>query len=127
MNRVVIGMGSNIDPQKNIAKAKKQIAAEYSLIAESKFVETEPIGVKEQPNFINGAILIETTKNFHELTNWLKSLENSLGRVRSAEKYSPRTIDLDVVIWNNKVIDNDVYEREFLKKAVLEVQPNLHL
>ena len=60
MNRVVIGLGSNIDPDENIAKARESIAAEFRLLDESRWVETKPVGFSKQANFINGALLIET-------------------------------------------------------------------
>ena len=125
MNQAIIAVGSNIDPDKNIRTALDEIRINLALQAESSFIRTKPIGNIEQPDFLNGALLVETKKHYSELKNWLKQVENKLGRNRNDDKYGPRTIDLDIVVWNNDIVDNDVYEREFLKKAVFELLPDL--
>ena len=125
MNKAIIALGANIDPDINIARAKKIIAENYNILAESDIVETEPIGYSRQPNFLNGAVLIETKLTRTELRKWLKRVENRLGRIRTANKYGPRTIDLDIVVWNNKIVDNDVYERDFLWNAICEVSAEI--
>ena len=125
MNKVVIGVGSNIKPFENIKKAKEILRNEQRLIAESKFVETEPEDFKEQPNFVNGAFYIETEFNKENLYNYLKEIEKRLGRVRTENKNAPRTIDLDIVVFNNEIINNDFYKYGFVKNAVLELIPKL--
>ncbi len=127
MNRAVISLGSNIDPEIHICKAKEQIGLQYRILAESTVVETEPVGFAEQPNFLNGTVLIETGVDFNELDKWLHRIEDQLGRVRGPNRYGPRTIDLDIVVWNGEIIDEDVQKRDFLKKGVLEVWPDLVL
>ena len=125
MNKVVISVGSNIKPLENIEKAKEILRKEQRLIAESKFIETEPEGFKEQPNFINGACYIETEFNKEYLENYLKEIEKRLGRIRTENKNAPRTIDLDIVVFNNEIANNDFYKYGFVKNAVLELIPNL--
>lgn len=125
MNRAVIGVGSNIEPDANIAAARRRIARAHKLLAESQFVETEPIGYDDQPNFINGVILVETDMDRETLKGWLGGVETDLGRVRSENRCGPRTIDLDIVVWNGSVVDEDVYVRPFLREAVLQVWPEL--
>ena len=53
------------------------------------------------------------------------TLESQLGRVRSADRYAPRPIDLDIIVWNDEIIDEDVHERDFLSRSIQEVLPNL--
>ncbi|MCJ7812479.1 2-amino-4-hydroxy-6-hydroxymethyldihydropteridine diphosphokinase [bacterium] len=125
MNRVVISLGSNINPEENIKKAKQQIGLKHRILAESAVVETKPVDFSAQPNFLNGVVLIETGMNFSELKDWLHQVENQMGRVRETNKYGPRTIDLDVVVWNGQVIDEDMNTRDFLRVSVLEVWPDL--
>lgn len=122
-NRAVVGLGSNIDPEENIRKAIEIIRGEVSLIKASSFVETEPVGLKEQRSFINGALLIETSLGASELKMRLRGIEAGLGRVRTADKNGPRTIDLDILVWNGGVVDDDVYEREFLRSSIRELIP----
>lgn len=125
MNHVIIGVGSNILPEGNIAKARDRIASQHRLIAESAFVETEPIGFTDQPNFLNGVFHIETEFDYPSLKEWLLDTEKALGRRRGKNKYGPRTIDLDIVVWNGKIVDDDFHKRKFLRNAVLEVWPEL--
>jgi len=127
LNIVVIGVGSNIDPGKNIKIAEQNICANHKLIKRSSFLETEPIGYKEQDNFLNGALLIETEMGLSELKSWLKDLEKQLGRTKTENRYGPRTIDLDIIVWNGKVVDKEVYDREFLLDSVRELLPDISL
>lgn len=125
MNKAVIGLGSNIDPHNNITLARKLLGAHFAIISESRFIETEPIGFTDQDNFINGSIYIETSLTQNRLKQTLKAIEDEMGRVRSEIKFGPRSIDLDIVVFNGKVIDQDFYERDFLKNSVLEILPEL--
>lgn len=125
MNIAVISVGSNIDPEINIEKARSLLAGEHELLGESSFVRTKPIGYLEQPDFINGAFLISTEMEQGALERNLKKIERALGRVKSAIKFGPRTIDLDIVVWNGKVVDRDFYERDFVRNACFELLPEL--
>jgi 2-amino-4-hydroxy-6-hydroxymethyldihydropteridine diphosphokinase len=125
VNKAIIGVGSNIKPVENIEKAKEIFKNEQSLITESKFVETEPEGYKQQPHYINGAFYIKTNLDIESLGNYLKEIEKRLGRIRTENKNAPRTIDLDIVIFNEEIIDNDFYRYKFVRNAVLELVPNL--
>jgi len=127
VNRAVIGLGSNIDPEENIRRAKDAIAGEFNLIKSSSFVETEPVGYKDQDRFLNGALLIETELNAQGLESWLKMLESELGRVKTDNKHGPRSIDLDILVWNGEIVDGEVYEREFLRRSIEELLPELDL
>ena len=126
-NEVVIGVGSNIDPEYNIREAEKIVSKHHNLINTSSFVETEPIGFKEQQNFINGAFLIQTKMDSSTLKAWLKDLEQRLGRVSTENKNGPRTIDLDIIVWNGEIVDDEVYDREFLLNSVKELLPDITL
>ncbi len=61
MNQAVIGIGSNLQPKANIERAIKRIAESHGILSESSFVETEPLAGRDQPNYMNGAILIHTS------------------------------------------------------------------
>ncbi len=127
MNQAVIGVGSNIEPAINVPKARERIAHRHVIIAESPLVETSPIGYVHQPDFTNGALLVETDLDRERLRADLKAIELMLGRRPGTKRYGPRTIDLDIVVWNGEVIDRDLYTRDYLRKAVLAVLPDLQL
>jgi 2-amino-4-hydroxy-6-hydroxymethyldihydropteridine diphosphokinase len=126
-NDAVISYGSNIDAQANVARAIEAIASAGAcgLVARSRPVWTKPVGFADQPDFLNGAVRIETTLNLDDLRAFLREIEHRLGRVRTANEFGPRTIDLDVVVWNGRVIDDDFHTRDFLRLAVLEVFPDV--
>ena len=124
MNTAVVSVGSNINPQENIDAAKELISRNFILKSISSFVVTEPIGFKEQDDFLNGAFLIQTDLDIDGLNDVLKKIEIDMGRVKTSNKEGPRIIDLDIIIWNNKIIDDDVYKRTFLQNSVIELLPD---
>jgi len=126
-NVAVIGLGSNIEPEKNIRYARTKLESRFKLKGASSFVKTEPVGFEDQPKFINGAVLIETDMDYDDLKNHLSGIERELGRVRTENKDGPRTIDLDILVWNGVVVDEEVYERPFLRNSVRELLPEIDL
>ena len=126
-HEVVIGLGSNIDPEANLEQAVQELKSRFKVSKRSQWTRTKPIGIQDQPDFYNGALLMETELEQQSLKKELKRIEDIMGRDRSLPKFGPRTIDLDILIWNKKVVDEDYYERDFLKKGVEEIIPNLEL
>ena len=126
MNTAIIGLGSNINPQNNIRLARDKISSEVTLIKSSKLVYTEPVGYLEQDNFLNGALLVETDLEIESIVKLLKKIEIELGRKKTLNRNGPRTIDLDLLIWNDQIIDSDVYSRSFLKESILELLPDFN-
>ena len=127
MNTAIIAVGSNIQPEENIKLVKEIIAKEMELLAESTWLWTKPIGFTDQPDFLNGAILVRTELRLEDLKNRLTAIEERLGRVRTKNRYGPRTMDLDIAVWNGRVLDDEVYHRDFLKSAIKELLPDLDL
>ena len=125
MNTVIIGVGSNIDAERNVSVAKRMLGEKLSVLGESKFVRTKPIGSREQKDFLNGSLLIETRLGRKQLKTLLKGVEVVLGRDAGEDRYGPRKIDLDILVWNGQIADSDVYEREFLRRSVIELCPEL--
>jgi len=123
MNTAVVSVGSNINPKENIETAKKKVSIEFNLIRSSSFKETKPIGFEDQDDFYNGAFLFQTDKELDEVNIVLKKIEVDIGRTKTSNKQGPREIDLDIIVWNNVVVDNDVYERKFLQSSILELIP----
>jgi 2-amino-4-hydroxy-6-hydroxymethyldihydropteridine diphosphokinase len=121
MNTAILSIGSNIDAEANISKMLEILGRKVKIIKISSFLKTRPIGIENQPDFTNGAVKIETDLGKKELTCLLKKVKEKLGRDRSAPKFGPRTIDLDIVIWNNEIVDDDYNNRDFLKKSIQEI------
>ena len=127
MNYAIVFIGSNINPEDNILKALKILREEQEILAESGFVVTKPIGFQDQPDFLNGCVLIQTSLDFDDLNEFLKEMEKRLHRVKTQEKSSPRTIDLDIVSWNKEFIyeDEEILKADFLKNSVKKLIPSL--
>jgi 2-amino-4-hydroxy-6-hydroxymethyldihydropteridine diphosphokinase len=115
VNSVIIGIGSNISPEANIPLALELLAEKVTIEKVSTLAKTKPIGITDQPDFINGAVKIATDLSREELQLFLKLTEDRTGRDRTQPKCGPRTIDLDIVAWNGNIIDNDYYTRDYLR------------
>jgi 2-amino-4-hydroxy-6-hydroxymethyldihydropteridine diphosphokinase len=134
MERVFVGVGSNIDPEHNVVGALKLLGGKVTIVAVSTFYRTEPIG--SPPEYVNGVVEVRTEIEPSELKHEvLRSVEQSFGRVRNAEKNSPRTIDLDLLLYGQRVVeqealrlpDPDITERPFLFLPLFELAPELLL
>ncbi|HZH88111.1 MAG TPA: dihydroneopterin aldolase [Chitinophagaceae bacterium] len=123
-NKAIIGMGSNIDPENNFSKALDCLQDFVKIIQRSDFIMTKPLKFEEQADFLNGAILVLTKKSLSELKMELKQIEARLGRVRQENKNAPRCIDLDVVSFNDFMIDeSDLEELPFLVDLLEQLEP----
>jgi 2-amino-4-hydroxy-6-hydroxymethyldihydropteridine diphosphokinase len=125
LNLVVVGLGSNIDPKENIRTALRWIRELGEIRSQTNVLRTEPIGAPGQEWFMNCAVLLETELSPKELAVRLRDIEGSMGRPREGDRSGPRTIDLDVLVWNGRVVDENVYSRSFLGDAVRELSPEV--
>lgn len=125
MNTAIIGVGSNIDAERNVSAARRMLGEKLNVLGESEFVRTRPIGSREQQDFLNGSLLIKTRLGQKQLKTLLKGVEIALGRGVKEDRYGPRKMDLDILVWNGEIVDPDVYEREFLRRSVIELCPEL--
>ena len=126
-NEVVIGLGSNIDPETHLEQAVYELGSRFSLIKKSTWRRTTPIGIRNQPDFINGALLLRTELEQKLLKDALHEIEDQLGRDRSQSRLGPRVIDLDIVVWNGEIVDEDYYERKFLRESISQILPELEI
>jgi len=133
---VYVAVGSNIEPEKNISAALEKLQQYVRVKATSTFYRTMPIGRPEQSAFLNGVWLIATGKPARELKfEVLRKIETELGRVRTSDNYAARTIDLDIALYGNAVInepdfripDAGIRQRPFIAVPLLELKPSLVL
>lgn len=131
-----IGLGSNLgDREASLRRALAALAAEpdVELVAVSAFRETDPVGYADQPRFLNAAAEIETTLSPRELLERLLAIERSLGRTRAGPRFGPRTIDLDLLVHGDEVVDEPglavpharLHERRFALEPLAELAPGL--
>jgi 2-amino-4-hydroxy-6-hydroxymethyldihydropteridine diphosphokinase len=103
--RVFLALGSNINAERNLRAAVQRLAARFRLLAVSPVYETAPVGKTDQPNFLNAAALVETDLAAGDVKHALQEIEQELGRVRTGDKNAPRTIDLDIALFGDQVLD----------------------
>jgi 2-amino-4-hydroxy-6-hydroxymethyldihydropteridine diphosphokinase len=121
MNDCIIGIGSNIEAEYHIQEMLRLLAADVEVVKVSQMVVTKPIGITDQPDYTNGAVRIRTEMELEELSDYLKQIEDQMGRDRTQKKFGPRNIDLDILIWNNEIVDPDYFTREFLRNSAEEL------
>lgn len=102
------------------------------MVAVSRFRETEPVGVRDQPRFLNGAAAVDTELPPRELLEVLLGIERELGRVRDGTRWGPRTIDLDLLLYGGEMVDEPglrvphprLHERRFALEPLAELDPD---
>ena len=101
-----IGIGSNIgDKTANCRKALELLAEAGKVISVSTFYYTEPVGYREQEDFINAVAAVETDCSPAELLSVCHSIEDRLGRTRTIQ-WGPRTADLDILLYGDTVMNS---------------------
>lgn len=130
MTRAYVGIGANLGDREGTIRAA--LAALPGLVAVSELRETEPVGVVDQPPFLNGAAALETELSARELLEALLEVERGLGRERH-ERWGPRRIDLDLLLYADETIDEPgltvphprLHERHFALEPLLDLEPEL--
>jgi 2-amino-4-hydroxy-6-hydroxymethyldihydropteridine diphosphokinase len=134
-----VGLGSNLgDREATIRAAVDALAATpgIEVVAVSRLVETEPVGYRDQPDFLNGVAVLETALPARELLRLLLAVEARFGRDRAGvPPGGPRTLDLDLLAYGDAAIDEEdlqiphprLQERAFVLDPLAEVAPGLEL
>jgi 2-amino-4-hydroxy-6-hydroxymethyldihydropteridine diphosphokinase len=133
VTRAYVGVGANLGDRR--ATIRAALAALPEVIAVSELRETAPVGVVDQPPFLNGAAALETELSPRELLDLLLAVERRLGRERRErrERWGPRTIDLDLLLYGDEAVDEPgltvphprLHERRFALEPLLDLDPDL--
>jgi 2-amino-4-hydroxy-6-hydroxymethyldihydropteridine diphosphokinase len=137
MERVYIGLGSNLDnPLEQVQSAIAELAAlpDSTLLAQSPWYGSAAVGPGEQPDYVNGVVCLNTSLEAHALLDNLQAIEHSHMRVRQ-EHWGPRTLDLDLLLFGQQVIDTErlqvphpwLQQRNFVVLPLADVAPELTL
>ncbi|MBA2360687.1 MAG: 2-amino-4-hydroxy-6-hydroxymethyldihydropteridine diphosphokinase [Actinobacteria bacterium] len=135
---VYIGLGANLgDRERTIRAAVERLGAdpEIDVVAVSTLRETEPVGYVAQPRFLNGAAALQTGLAPRELLARLLAVEQELGRTRDGPRFGPRTIDLDLLLYGEAVVEERglvvphprLAERRFVLEPLAELDPDLEV
>ncbi len=136
--RVYIGLGGNIgDRRSYLERAVEALEAdgEIEVTAVSSFRDTDPVGYREQPRFLNAAVAADTALAPRALLDRLLAIEDALGRERGGVRFGPRAIDLDLLLYGDETIDEPelvvphprLAERRFVLEPLAELDPDLAL
>jgi len=132
--KAAVALGSNLeDPESQVRRGFDEIAAlpGTELLARSKLYRTAPVGYVDQPDFVNACALVETSLAPRELLEALLAVERRHGRIRGIPN-GPRTLDLDIVLYGERVIDEPglevphprAHQRAFVLAPLVEVWPD---
>ena len=132
MNRFYVLVGSNIEPQDNVKKGLNLIkeSNEIKLEAASSEHISKAVGM-DSDNFLNLVLRCTTKLDFIDIVSLLKNIEVLCGRTRDPNnKFTPRTLDLDIIIWNDfegfidgyELPDPDINKYEFIQKPLAEIK-----
>ena len=133
--KAVIALGSNLGNRElYIDSAVAELAKVIEITHLSTNHETDPVGGPEQPKYLNAIAIAETELDPRELLIIMLEIENRLGRIREVH-WGPRTIDLDLIVFGDEVIDSEVlvlphpraHERKFVLEPWLEIDPDAYI
>ncbi|MDQ6955113.1 MAG: 2-amino-4-hydroxy-6-hydroxymethyldihydropteridine diphosphokinase [Mariprofundaceae bacterium] len=108
MTTALIGMGSNIHPEQYLLYASKEMRQFFLHVRYSQVYQSAAIGM-DGDDFLNACCLLFDVPEQSQLLQWLKNLENKYDRDRSKGSWKPRTLDLDLLMYGDKVMDDDLF------------------
>ncbi len=136
MTLAYVGLGANLGEREATLQRAVELLAEepeIEVVSTSELRETDPVGVVDQPRFLNGAVGLETSLSARELLDALLRVERILGRVRAGPRWGARTVDLDLLLYGDEVVDEPglhvphprLHERRFALEPLAELDPGL--
>ena len=138
MERVYIGLGSNLaEPLQQLRAALSAIAQlpQSRLQARSSFYISDPLGPADQPRYVNAVAALDTELEPWQLLDALQRIEQEQGRVRKAERWGPRTLDLDILLFGERLLQDErltvphyhMHARPFVLYPLAELAADLRL
>jgi 2-amino-4-hydroxy-6-hydroxymethyldihydropteridine diphosphokinase len=136
--RAYVGLGANLGSREETLRSALDLLGEepgVEVTAVSRFRDTDPVGLVEQPRFLNAAAALETKLEPRPLLEVLLRIERELGRVRGGTRWGPRTLDLDLLVYADREIDEPglhvphplLHERRFALEPLAELDPTLEI
>ncbi|NPD52351.1 2-amino-4-hydroxy-6-hydroxymethyldihydropteridine diphosphokinase [Klebsiella aerogenes] len=137
MTLVYIAIGSNLaSPLEQVNAAIRALAdiPDSRVVSVSSLYRTPPLGPQDQPDYLNAAVALETSLAPEALLDHTQRIELQQGRVRKAERWGPRTLDLDIMLFGDAIINSerltvphyDMKNRGFMLWPLFEIAPQLH-
>ena len=104
MGKAYLSLGSNVEPERNLASAVHALRRRFGDLHLSPVYRTAAVGF-EGPDFLNAAAIIESDLDVFALNGWLHALEDAHGRDRSGPRFGDRPLDIDIVFYDAQVLD----------------------
>lgn len=133
MARAYLSLGSNLEPERHLAAALAALRARYGELLVSPTYRTPAVGF-EGPDFLNLAVGLDTDEAPEALDAWLHALEDAQGRRRDVPRFSSRTLDVDLVLYEQRVLRGpgnlelprpDLARHAFVLKPMVDLAPDL--
>jgi 2-amino-4-hydroxy-6-hydroxymethyldihydropteridine diphosphokinase len=134
---VYIGLGANLGDRETTIRRALQLleSGDTTVVEVSTLRETDPVGYDDQPRFLNGAAALQTELEPRQLLDRLLAVELELGRDRSGPRFGPRTIDLDLLLYDGRSVSEPglevphprLHERAFVLEPLLELDEGLEV
>ncbi|HFC91404.1 MAG TPA: 2-amino-4-hydroxy-6-hydroxymethyldihydropteridine diphosphokinase [Leucothrix mucor] len=136
MQKIFIGLGSNLgDSVAYLDKAVQELQAHQQIknITLSRYYQSKPYGPQDQPDYINAVAQFETKLPAHDLLMALQKIEKNNDRVRDGKRWGARTLDLDLLLYGNMIIESEtltvphpwICERSFVLYPLQDLSPDL--
>ena len=124
MARVYLSLGSNIDAENNLRAGMHDLREKYGQLQVSTLYESEAVGF-EGNNFINFVVGLDTDDDVHTTQENMSAIEEAHGRVRGSEKFSSRTLDIDILLYDDLIINENGLSlpRDEIEKYAFVLQP----
>ena len=133
MTRAWLSLGSNLEPEKHLRAALAELRARYGGIVVSPAYRTRAVGF-DGPDFVNLAVGLDTDETPEALDAWLHALEARLGRVRTGVRFASRTLDADIVLFGDRIVNGpghlevprrELVEHAFVLKPMADIAPGV--
>ena len=131
--RIYLSLGTNLGNRElNLEAAKQELTPQVKILDSSSLYQTEPWGYLDQPDFLNQVLVVETSLSPHELLEYVKGIEQKIGRQPSI-RFGPRIVDIDILFYGNRIIQEEdlviphprLKDRAFVLIPLAEIDPDL--
>lgn len=134
-NQIYLLIGGNLEDRKVLLEEAREGIEKYigEIEKESSIYETAAWGFDSKNDFLNQVLVVNSDLNAHQVLEKCQEIENQLGRVRKSEQYASRTMDIDILFYNDEIIDlpeltiphKQLHKRRFTLEPLNEISPDL--
>jgi len=131
--RIYLSLGTNLGNRElNLEAARQELTPQVKILDSSSIYQTEPWGYLDQPDFLNQVLVVETSLSPHELLEYIKGIEQKIGRKPSI-RFGPRVVDIDILFYGDRIIQEEdlviphprLKDRAFVLIPLAEIDPDL--